>query len=107
MSHRKDPPYQSPLLQVKDVDSCRDVPIVMVANKCDIHPGSRMVERKEAQEKAALFGSPYVETSAKEGFGVQECFEQAVREHRRMARITEAKQGKRVVGRSSKPCVVL
>lgn len=66
------------LLRVKEANE-GEVPVVIVANKVDIVDG-REVTIEEAQEKARKMGAPLIETSAKDGIGVADAFEQAVRE---------------------------
>lgn len=52
----------------------KDVDKILVGNKCDL-ADERVVSTKEGQELAAQFGVPFIETSAKEGVGCTECFE--------------------------------
>ena len=47
---------------------------VLLANKADIPPEDRAVTQQEGESLAARLGVPIVETSAKEGMGVEEAF---------------------------------
>ncbi|KAJ2058812.1 GTP-binding protein [Coemansia sp. S146] len=62
------------ILEQTGVDS---VGIVLVGNKSDLKD-ERQVSTKEAQELAAKFGCPYVETSAREGINIEELFIRSV-----------------------------
>ena len=59
-----------------------DVPLVVVANKCDL-AHLRAVTTGEASDFAASIGAAYIEASAKQRFNVEEAFAQAVREVKR------------------------
>merc|ERR1719152_382668 len=75
----------STLQRVKDVDSCVDkVPVVIVANKCDMTAERRAIGTEEASERSKKLGCRYLEASAKDNWGVKEAFELAVREHWRI-----------------------
>jgi len=49
------------------------IPILLVGNKCDLL-NQRAVFREEIDKFAKDFNLTYVETSAKTGYGVEECF---------------------------------
>ncbi|WFD06416.1 RAS1 protein [Malassezia vespertilionis] len=66
------------VLRVKDKDY---VPVVIVANKCDLET-ERQVSTSEGYELAKHFGCPFVETSAKQRVNVDEAFNDLVREIR-------------------------
>lgn len=55
----------------------KNVPIVLVGNKADLH-NEREVSRKEAEEKAQLWGATYVETSAISGENCKVPFYEAI-----------------------------
>ena len=63
-------------LAVKDDDH---VPIVLVANKCDLED-KRVVRKEEGQDCAQQWLGSYIETSAKTNQNIDECFCQIVRE---------------------------
>jgi len=74
---------RSQILRVKEEELINDrVPIVLVANKIDL-ASDRVISTFEGQEKAKLWGCPYVETSAKQRINVDEVFFTLVREIRR------------------------
>mmetsp|Transcript_735 Transcript_735/g.1990 ORF Transcript_735/g.1990 Transcript_735/m.1990 type:complete len:191 (+) Transcript_735:127-699(+) len=74
--------FVSGITRVKDVDSCEQLPVIIVGNKCDLTGDRRRVSREEAEHKAYSIGCKYCETSAMAAIGVDEAFELAVREHR-------------------------
>lgn len=59
-----------------------DVPLVVVANKCDL-AHLRAVTTTEASDFAASIGAAFIEASAKNRYNVEEAFAQAVREVKR------------------------
>jgi len=67
------------ILRVKDQDN---VPIIIVANKCDLEY-ERQVDANEGRDLAQHFGCKYIETSAKNRFNVDEAFTELVREIKR------------------------
>ena len=69
---------QKQICRVKDSDS---VPIILVANKCDL-THDRTVTVEEGKTLARKFKCRYVETSARLRVNVQECFYYLVREMR-------------------------
>ncbi|OWA50627.1 Ras-like protein 1 [Hypsibius exemplaris] len=70
--------FREQIHRVMDTD--RDIPMVLVANKCDL--ASRQIETSQVQQLADRYGMPYVETSAKTRVGVDEAFHTLVREVR-------------------------
>lgn len=58
------------------------LPIILVANKCDL-PTQRAVSKQEGEALARELKVGYVETSAKEGTNVEKAFFDAVRRQRR------------------------
>ncbi|XP_036596469.1 GTPase HRas-like [Trichosurus vulpecula] len=70
--------FRDELLKVKDADR---VPFVLVANKTDLTDG--LVTSALGQEAASSFKVPFVETSAKTRKGVEQAFQELVREMRR------------------------
>jgi small GTP-binding protein len=63
------------VLRVKDVDQ---IPFVIVGNKCDLEK-QRKVPTSRAEALAQEIGAPLLETSAKTGQNVSECFFTIVR----------------------------
>jgi GTPase KRas protein len=63
------------ILRTKDRDY---VPLVMVANKCDLE-AQREVGVTEARALAKQLGCPFIEASAKEGVNVNVAFESLVK----------------------------
>jgi len=52
-----------------------DIPIVLVANKCDVAEEDKAVDRSEGENLQATFGAThFFETSAKQNLNVEECF---------------------------------
>jgi len=77
--------------QIRKVKDSEEVPMVMVANKCDLPLDENEMWKKEEICKYATFvaqtfygGIPFVETSAKTRKGVDEAFNSLVREIRRL-----------------------
>mmetsp|Transcript_76056 Transcript_76056/g.150707 ORF Transcript_76056/g.150707 Transcript_76056/m.150707 type:complete len:191 (-) Transcript_76056:286-858(-) len=68
------------ILRVRDVESAKELAIVLVANKCDL--AERVISTTEAAERAAALSCTLVECSAKMNEGIAEAFETAIREHR-------------------------
>ena len=50
------------------------IPMILVATKCDLIKECWEIKRKEGEEKARKWGIDFIETSAKEGVNVNECF---------------------------------
>jgi len=67
------------ILRVKDEDS---FPVVLIGNKCDLSKDRRVLE-SEVKAFAAKLRCPYVETSAKTRYNVEDAFAQLVREIRK------------------------
>ncbi|THD26198.1 RAP (Vertebrate Rap GTPase family) [Fasciola hepatica] len=68
-------------LPVGDPASKSTVPVVLVGNKADLAvDGRREVEPQEAEALAAQWACPHVETSARDNFGVNDAFLEAVRQ---------------------------
>lgn len=59
--------------------SASAVPIVILGNKRDVGPASREVQPEEGQRLAQRFGCEFFETSAKNGFNVEQAFKTVVR----------------------------
>jgi len=73
------------ITRARDVESAEGVPIVCVANKADAVGEERVVSADEAADKVrALACAQYVEASAKDNINVADCFEHAMRVHRRL-----------------------
>ncbi|GJJ08651.1 hypothetical protein Clacol_002870 [Clathrus columnatus] len=71
--------FHQQILRVKDTES---IPIVVVANKCDLEY-ERQVGMNEGRDLAKFINSPFVETSAKQRINVDEAFYTLVREIRK------------------------
>ena len=59
-----------------------DIPIVLLANKCDLPESKREVSNKEGQDLADSYKYKFLETSAKSNTNVDKSFETIVREIR-------------------------
>jgi len=70
--------------QIREIKEPEEVPIVLVANKCDLEPKYRQVSTAQGRELASLWQCEYQETSAKTGLNVDEVFEQLIKEGQRM-----------------------
>lgn len=81
--------YREQIKRVKDTD---DVPMVLVANKCDLQV--RSIDLKDTKEAAQSYNIPFIETSAKTRMGVDDAFYTLVREIRR-DRISKGRDRKR------------
>lgn len=72
----------SPLLQqltrVRDVDTIIEIPIILFANKVDLH-NKRQVQTDEGRELAKKWGSGFFEGSAKTYVNIEESFFHLVR----------------------------
>eukprot|EP01104_Vermistella_antarctica_P003276 TRINITY_DN13444_c0_g1_i1.p1 TRINITY_DN13444_c0_g1~~TRINITY_DN13444_c0_g1_i1.p1 ORF type:complete len:214 (+),score=42.07 TRINITY_DN13444_c0_g1_i1:302-943(+) len=64
------------ILRLKQADA---VPMVIVGNKCDVEKG-RMITTDEGAFLANIYRCPFLEASAVTGAGVEEAFDQLVRE---------------------------
>ncbi|KAK5978981.1 ADP ribosylation factor [Trichostrongylus colubriformis] len=64
------------ILRVKDSE---EVPMILVGNKCDLED-ERVVGKDQGHNLARLFGSAYVETSAKAKINVDEVFHYLIRQ---------------------------
>jgi len=64
------------ILRIKEEN--QDIPIVLVANKCDLEP-ERVITTDEGKMLAQKFGCPYIEASAKINKNVNETFFELVR----------------------------
>lgn len=85
--------------QIKRVKDSEDVPMVLVGNKIDLP--NRQVELKDAQKTAEEFGIPFVQTSAKTRYGVEDAFYTLVREIRKYKE--KMKKNKKEKKRRKKP----
>ena len=63
--------FREQTLRVKDTYT---VPMILVGNKCDLVT-ERQVPREEAESVAKSWNCQYIETSAKTGYNIAECFE--------------------------------
>lgn len=80
-SFQEVPTFHNQILRTKDKER---VPIVLVGNRCDLEQ-EREVATETGQARAAQWGAPFMETSAKVGINVEDAFVGLVREIRRMA----------------------
>mmetsp|Transcript_29874 Transcript_29874/g.41278 ORF Transcript_29874/g.41278 Transcript_29874/m.41278 type:complete len:185 (+) Transcript_29874:14-568(+) len=83
--------YQQ-ILRVKDSDK---VPVVVVANKCDLGDRRRRVSREEGQAFCQEYNLPFFECSAKDFYNVNEIFDEIVREIRGTRKGKSPRQEKR------------
>jgi len=90
------------ILRTKDSES---VPIVLVGNKCDLE-SERAIDASEGQELAKKWGCAFFETSARLKVNNETCFFQLVREIRKQAKESSAKEDKSKSKKKSK-CVIL
>jgi len=98
--------FREQILRVKQDDS---VPFLLVGNKSDLNE-RRKISREEVEAKAASWGVPYVETSAKIRHNVDRVFFDLMREIR--ARKTaegskDGKPGKKEKERKKRKCSIL
>ena len=56
----------------------KDLPIILVGNKCDLSDEERQVSLKEGEDKANEFQIPFFETSCKNGININEAVEKLV-----------------------------
>ena len=56
----------------------KDLPIILVGNKCDLPDEERQVSLKEGEDKANEFQIPFFETSCKNGININEAVEKLV-----------------------------
>ena len=71
--------YRKQIVLVQDSDK---VPVILLANKCDLEQG-RQVTEQEGLDMANSFGCPFFETSAKDCVNIEEAFHGIVREIRK------------------------
>eukprot|EP01118_Nematostelium_gracile_P017141 TRINITY_DN7236_c0_g2_i1.p1 TRINITY_DN7236_c0_g2~~TRINITY_DN7236_c0_g2_i1.p1 ORF type:complete len:193 (-),score=57.25 TRINITY_DN7236_c0_g2_i1:18-596(-) len=76
------PLYQN-VLRVKDEESS---PVVLVGNKCDLTK-ERKVTKEDAESLANRIGCPYIETSAKTRYNIEDAFLLLVKEVKKKAAI--------------------
>ena len=93
--------FKEKILRAKDMDA---VPMVLVGNKCDLEK-ERQVSLEEAQQKAAEWGCPFMEVSAKEKVKNEDCFFEVVREIRK--KDNPAGDGGSAAGKKKKGCIIL
>eukprot|EP01094_Clydonella_sp_ATCC50884_P003677 TRINITY_DN127_c0_g1_i4.p2 TRINITY_DN127_c0_g1~~TRINITY_DN127_c0_g1_i4.p2 ORF type:complete len:207 (+),score=104.54 TRINITY_DN127_c0_g1_i4:30-623(+) len=78
-SFREVRPLRDKIHRIKDA---KKVPLVLVANKCDLED-DRVITKEEGEQLAAEFGCPYFEASAKNHVNIDESFAALVREVRK------------------------
>lgn len=95
--------FREQILRVKSDDN---IPFLLVGNKADLE--KRQVTRAEAEERARLWGVPYVETSAKTRENVDKVFYDLMREirNRKLAE-SKSQNGPNNPGRRKRKCVIL
>ncbi|CAG8540983.1 107_t:CDS:2 [Paraglomus occultum] len=71
--------FREQISRVLDDDS---VPFILVGNKADLANSHRKVTKEEATAKAAEWGCPYIETSAKTRLNVDEVYTELMRKIR-------------------------
>ncbi|KAI7862744.1 ras-like protein 1 [Spinellus fusiger] len=81
------------ICRVKDQAS---FPMVLAANKCDLE-SERQVSTEEGHDLAKLFGSHFIETSAKQRIHVDDAFYDVVRDIRRFHK-EQARQREQMMG---------
>ena len=91
---------QKQICRVKDTD---DVPMILVANKCDL-TADRIVTVDEGKALARRFKCRYVETSARLRVNVQECFYYLVRD---MRQGIQKIQNETKIKKRKKRCIIL
>jgi len=91
------------ILRAKNVDSANDTAIILVANKSDVVGAERAISSAEAAAKANELAVRLIEASAKNDVNVTECFEEAVRLHRKL----EAKGGEDATTHPRRPLKLL
>ena len=82
--------------QILRVKSMVKIPLILVANKVDLE-AQRKVSDTVLQEKAKLWGVPYIETSTRTKFNVDKAFYELLRE------IKRGKEGQNGSGVKPKP----
>eukprot|EP01126_Amoeba_proteus_P059280 TRINITY_DN772_c0_g1_i10.p1 TRINITY_DN772_c0_g1~~TRINITY_DN772_c0_g1_i10.p1 ORF type:complete len:129 (-),score=19.73 TRINITY_DN772_c0_g1_i10:202-588(-) len=75
-------PLFGQLTRVRDVESLKDVPLVLFGNKLDLE-NSRQVTTEEGRELARQMGCTFFEGSAKTCVNLEEAFFQLVRQIRK------------------------
>jgi len=66
--------FRKEVLRVKRLDSPPErIPMILIGNKCDLE--NRKVTKEQAKERAAKWGIPYFETSAKTGDNITPSFD--------------------------------
>jgi len=76
--------FREQISRVLDDDSVskNNVPFILVGNKADLAISHRKVTKEEATAKAAEWGCPYIETSAKTRLNVEEVYTELMRKIR-------------------------
>ncbi|KAF7730293.1 Ras GTPase [Apophysomyces ossiformis] len=83
--------FHQQIQRVKDRDT---FPMVLVANKSDLE-SERQVSTQEGRDLAKSFSCPWIETSAKQRYNVDEAFHQVVRDIREYNRLQESREAER------------
>eukprot|EP01156_Anaeramoeba_ignava_P008542 Anaeramoba_ignava/a3605_95.p1 GENE.a3605_95~~a3605_95.p1 ORF type:complete len:194 (-),score=60.27 a3605_95:122-703(-) len=96
--------FRDEIIRAKDDD---DVPIVLLANKCDLPKGDQQVTKKEGQDLAKSYGYPFLETSAKNVINIEESFAQCVREIRKRRAVDPSGPTAGQTGKKKKGCLMM
>lgn len=93
------------ILNVKDYVDAKQIPLVLVGNKCDLE-GQREVSTDEGEDLAKSWGDCcFMEASAKTFVNIEEIFEEVTRQ---VLRKIPSKEGDVIVGKRKKPkCSIL
>ncbi|KAJ5079294.1 ras-like protein [Anaeramoeba ignava] len=67
------------IVRIKDVESIHDIPLILVGNKSDLED-KREVTQQQMKELADSWDCPFFETSAKNNSNIDECFQQIVKQ---------------------------
>jgi GTPase KRas protein len=94
--------FHEQILRIKDTNK---VPAVLVGNKVDLE-ARREVDAEDGKEFAKKIGAPFLETSAKTRFNIEESFAQLVKEIRKQIE-PQDKGGKAKKEKKKKDCSIL
>ena len=95
--------YRDQILRVKNSD---DIPLILIGNKSDLS-AQRQVRQEDATSKAAKWGKPYIETSAKTRDNVDKAFFDLMRKikERKMTETNSKQDNKK--DRKKRKCTIL
>lgn len=91
--------FREQILRVKNDKLPKDIPMIVIGNKCDLD-GKRQVSEEDAMNEAMKWGCKYMETSAKTNLNVDNAFYDIMRQ------VHSIKKPKRTASDpvSAKPC---